>query len=381
MNALSAALASVLLVTAVPATGVEIRYVSHGPASIDPTRGEVATIRFRLSEPASVLLHVYDGRDLRIRSVESGGDLAAGDHALVWDGTDFAGRPVPPEAYAYTIEAREAAGEISLWDVTDATGGEPARLTATWAPEAGRIRYRLTEPARVRVRVGIRNGGPLLRTVVDWVARGPGEQAEPWDGHDAARVLDLTHHPSLALAAEAFSLSDNTILVGPALLAVRLIPDVPDDAHRRVRRDPPKRMYDYARQALTHRRDFAVHLRLPEDVERNGEGLPVLHGPTPMRVEVEDEELQRVLDQRCEVLFFIDGQLVFENEVGFLPTTWTWQPRGMSAGVHHVTANVRGFEGHFGVSTVRFVYQPGGGAARAAPGVDPRAPRRLEGEG
>ena len=47
--------------------------------------------------------------------------------------------------------------------------------------KTGEIKYTLPEPASVRLRIGIRNGGPMLRTLLDWELREKGPHVEVWD--------------------------------------------------------------------------------------------------------------------------------------------------------------------------------------------------------
>jgi len=81
----------------------------------------------------------------------------------------------------------------------------------------------------------------------------------------------------------------------------------------------------------------------------------------PLRVSVDDADLASVLNERCEAVFYVDGRLVFENQVSFLPMTWTWDP-GNASGVHYLTANLRGYDGHFGIQTVKVYVAPAGAA-------------------
>lgn len=349
----AAALVATWALLGADAVAVTVTGVRHHPPIIDPAKNESVTVRFRLDEPARVGLHVYDGRDLEVRRIE-GGRLAAGDHALRWDGRDAAGRPVPPEAYVYTLAAVGGGGEPVLWDLTDRSAGRTQQVkSARWDPTAGAFIYTLAEPSRVRIRVGLANQGPLLRTVIDWVTRGKGRQVESWDGMDASGVLDLSEHPSLEILAQAFALPRNAVVVGPASDRVQLIADLPRDAARRARRLPAsKRMFDYAHQPIETRRDYPLRMELPKNLPRNVDGLPVVTGPVPVRIALEEGDLMRVLEERAEAVFYLDGRFVFENEVGFLPMTWTWHPHGANPGRHVLTANVRGYEGHFGIATV-----------------------------
>jgi FlgD Ig-like domain len=361
------ALALAWTLGASPAFALEILYVQATPRHFDPARGEEIAISFRLTEPAPVIVRIYDGRDLEIRKIETG-PLEVGDHQIRWDGHDFAGRPVPPEAYRYTLEALLPSGSPPVvWDPSDLTGGETLRVERTqWDPAAGVVRYQLPEPARVRIRIGLRDGGPLLRTLLDWVPRDAGVHEEPWDGLDASGILELAHHPRLSFQPEAFSLPQNAILVDPPPEHVTLITDLPPEPGRRPAAPArSRRMLDFARQPLESRSDFPLKLDLVERGDRSPDGLPIVRGSSGVRVDLDRAETRALLGERFEVVFFIDGQFVFENETGFLPMTWIWDTGAVNPGPHYVTANLRGYEGHFGLATLE-VWVARDGAAGAA---------------
>lgn len=334
---------------------LEVMHVQHDPAAFDPTEGETVGIRFHLSRPAVATVHVYDGRDLEIRSLGSPEPLPVGDASILWDGRDSQGRLVPPEAYHYTVTARAADGGAVEYDVTDRTRDEEVTVEqARWDPETKRIRYVLPKPARVAVRVGLERGGPLLGTVLDWVPRLAGAHEEPWDGRDASGVLDLTHHPHLAVGVHAFALPANAILVGPPPREVRLVRDLPAETPRRVtKRTPPNRVQVPAQQPIETRGDVSLALAVASEFPKNDDGLPVVSGPVPLRLEVATSERGKMWDRRFEAVFYVDGTFVYEVESGFLPLTWRWDPTGMNAGEHYVTVNLRGYEGNFGAATLR----------------------------
>ena len=352
MTRRAAAAAATSLMLAARVAGAEILDVSHRPEGFDPRSGKSVAVRFRLSEPAGVTLSIFDARDLVIRTVASSGSLSTGDHQIEWDGRDERGELVPPEAYTYALEARGANGKVWQWDVA-AFGGSPVDVTdLVWDAAAGEVRYRLPNPARIRIRLGLENGGPLLRTLIDWVPRMRGNHAEPWDGRDASGVLALAHHPTLVLDGRAFELPQNTIFVNPPAAESRFIANLPRDAKRRAQPPAPAhRMFDYALQAAEQRGDFPITLSLPKDLRRTADGVPIVHEAVPVRLEASGSALARASDERSETVFFVDGDFVFERETGFLPMTWTWDPKGHAPGLHHLTANVRGYEGHFGLGT------------------------------
>ena len=53
-----------------------------------------------------------------------------------------------------------------------------------------------------------------------------------------------------------------------------------------------------------------------------------------------------------EVSFFLDQQFVSEEETGYTPLTWRWDPAGLAPGLHVMTVNVSGYWGHVGVASV-----------------------------
>ncbi len=344
---------SLLVYAASARAELVISDVSAAPPAFDPASGARTRIRFRISEPARVQLHVYDARNLEVRSIAAEELLPPGEHELAWDGKDARGRIVPAEAYVYTLEASSERGRSTLWDLTDLSGGDQLEVLDTrWEPGSREIHYILPAAARLRIRAGLKNGGPLLATPLDWVPRAAGTRVATWDGKDASGVLDLSEHPELQLRVEAFSLPQNSLLVGPPPAAREWIPDLPATARRQVvSQGRPRRMYDYPRLAADELGDFAVSLDLPSHLERDERGEPVVAGAVPVVVRVPEEIRSSLLDQRFEAVFYIDGRLAFEDETGFLPVTWRFQPEQLAPGVHYLTVNLRGYEGRFGMAT------------------------------
>jgi FlgD Ig-like domain len=320
---------------------------------IDPAKHDVVAVRFNLNEPANVTLSVFDGRDHRVYQASE--DVAAGDHALNWNGRDASGQAVPPEAYSYTLTAKNANGQ-TVHDLTDLTGG--VLLTAKdvrWDATDGQLHYYLDKPARVNLRFGLQDG-PYLRTVVDWVPRSAGANAEVWDGMDASGVLKLSTHPAVQPVVKAYTLPDNTIFVGANADRIQFVAETQAGALReRTTPKPAKEMFNLTQQPLETRGDVSAKLTLGGGVRQDQEGRWIVSGKLPLKADVADAQRQRVIERRFEASFYIDGVFSHENELGYVPLTWTWDSSQVNNGEHFVTLNIRGYEGNFGTATVKVV--------------------------
>ncbi|MFA0809724.1 FlgD immunoglobulin-like domain containing protein [Microbulbifer epialgicus] len=342
-----------LALSSVATQALEITQVSVENQIFDPLRGEQASVRFNLDERARVALKLYDGRDHLVRVVDAG-KVEAGQQQLSWDGLDLHGRPVPAEAYSYTLSASTDVRSVTH-DLTDLSGGEIVEVRdVRWDKDTGQIRYHLSQPARVSIRVGLKEGGPLLRTLLDWAPRPAGAQAESWDGWDESQVLKIDEHPQLNLAITAYGLAENTLFAGSKPQQVTFA-DLPADNQREKAKQRPrsKRMYHHADQPLESRGDLETSLTLGVEAERDSEGRWLVSSKVPLRLDVAQKDRERLLAQRFEPVFYVDGIFAFENEVGFLPMTWQWDSRHVSEGEHFITVNVRGYEGNFGTATLK----------------------------
>jgi FlgD Ig-like domain len=355
--------------TAKPA--VVIAQVRADRTAFDPAKHETVAIRFNLGAPAEVTLAIYDGRDHRVARQEAG-RLDRGDQVLTWDGKDAAGVPVPAEAYTYTLTARNAEGQ-SVYDLTDLTGGAAVAVKdVRWDAATGTVRYTLDRPARVNLRLGLQ-AGPYLRTLIDWVPRGAGAQAERWDGRDASGVLALADNPALTPVVKAYALPDNTLFVGAPPDRLQFVAER-DAAIIRERTAPPvtKRMFDNSQQPLETRGDLPAVIGLGGAFKQDDAGRWIVSGEVPLTANVRDADRMRVLQRRFEAVFYVDGVFAHENELGYLPLTWTWNSAQFNPGEHFITLNIRGYEGNFGTATIKVLVMPA--AASTPDGSKPEAP-------
>jgi len=355
MKSTTLMLAAACVLAHTSAVALQLTQVHVDRNVFDPARKEKADVKFHLDEPAGAELLLFDGRDVLVRTVRATAVLQPGDRAITWDGKDESGRVVPREAYHFVVKATSPGGATAVSDLSDATGGEQiVAQNVAWDADAHRIRYRLPQAARVNIRVGLQDNGPVLRTVIDWVARPAGDNEQAWDGWDESHVLDVGKHPKLSVFVDAYALSTNTLLVGPVTDAVALIDPLPWGRHEREGRTAPRKLMHYhSQQPIEQRGDVAVRVVLPEGLSKNAAGVPEVSGRVTVRLDVDPKDRDRVIRTRFEPVFFVDGTFAFENEVGYLPFSWIWDTSTMNEGIHYVSVNVRGYEGNFGMATVK----------------------------
>ena len=86
---------------------------------------------------------------------------------------------------ANTSTRYQSTNVIATYPKVSALDLSGIRSLAPEKGESGTIRYTLSAPARVRIRiVDSDTPGIILRTLLDWEERPEGEQVEPWDGKD-----------------------------------------------------------------------------------------------------------------------------------------------------------------------------------------------------
>jgi flagellar hook capping protein FlgD len=378
---LASLVAVLLLQGAPPQPALSVTGVVAERLSFRPSRGETAAWRYRTSRSARVKASIYDARDVLVRALLDGADLEAGDHTLSWDGRDDKGRPAPPAYYLLAIEAA-AGGDKVRFDPSESTGGTLLAATDVKADAAKNVvRYALEKPSLVRILLGLKKDGPLLRTLVDWVARGAGEHVESWDGWDASGAIQFGASPDLDVQVWAYDLPVNAVVVvggaaDPADATLPAASSAPSaspprlefldfEAGRAVRERgarKPHEVYNHWMHDRARCHDPKIRLEAPESTTRAADGAVSVGAPTPLRLAMAPEEGSFLQEERFEAVVYLDGAFVFEEEQGYLPFTWMLKPDLLTPGEHVITFMARGYEGHFGTASLK-VFRPGAVAA------------------
>lgn len=325
------------------------------PAAFEPAAGETATISFHSERPGQAFVRLFGPDWHQVRELEVEG-IEPGEPATVtWDGRDDAGDLVPAEAYFPLVDFVDQQGGAHVLDASLAPRARSVLLEDLhYHADTGRIAYTLAEPARVTLHAGIDDGGPLLATLVAELPRVAGAHEEPWDGRDAAGVVDIASQPRFRLFADGVGLWRPSIIV-------RGGDDRRYAAYRRETESPhvkPRlRLEDYGGTpaALPRPLDITPEPRFGIAVPgaREGGGLPVVSGRVGVEVSLDDEVRIPVIERRFEIVLFVDLEFVTEVEEGRSPATIIWDSTGLPDGEHLLTVNVATLPGQMSSASVR----------------------------
>jgi hypothetical protein len=306
---------------------------------------------------------VYNSLNQQVALLCSARKMAAGDHQLPWPTRDSQGNLLPPNFYLFTIEALTADGRRVVYDPSDVTGGSKTTVDPIdYSREQNRVHFFVKEPAIVNIRVGMKDGGPLMNTLLDWLPLPAGRHAIAWNGYDHSGVVDLSRMQGIEIGGTAYSLPINAVIITgdspqkrPQFLAQwrDVLPIRPQFQPVRKRT-----MYNHWQHERNQCYDPELHIHLPADLARTDEGLPVITGQTGIGIDVAEQDSRYLYDQRFEVVLYIDFLFLQEEEMGYLPYFWQFDPQGMSASVHYLTVMLRGYEGHFGTATQKIFIKP-----------------------
>ncbi len=323
--------------------------------------GDKVAYSIRTTQPGNLSLDVLTADGDVVRHFTLPG-TTPGEQTIAWDGKDDRGQPVPDEAYCARVTL-EAAGTRSLDDPCTSTGGEVIDgIRPTLGPD-GDIAYTLPRPARVLIRVGIKNGA-MLRSLSVWRPRPAGRNLQRWNGFDERGLVDL-RNDRLAMLVTAFQLPDFTVITTGhseldyrAWRAAQGWPERPDAPTNDTAQPLERSGQRIARQHYMARykdREPRIEVTLV-----NPAGLPLGEGavlPENVRVSVDlhPEDRWLMQEQLYEVAFFVDGDFVSEEENGYVPIGWIWNTAGLKPGRHLLTVNLTGFTGRVGAKTIAVV--------------------------
>lgn len=336
----------------------EIKSVTVSPISFNPSKGETASLGYQLAGPAKVRICVYDADNGLIRELVAWAPRDAGTNGDKWDGRDKSGAIVPDEAYFFTIEAGDKTGKVHVFDPTTFSGGDEIEIAGvTYDRQAGVARFQLDRPSRVLVRAGI-SGGPLIKTLIDWVALSPSAQSVSWDGKDEDDIAEVGQRDDLKFYAIGFLLPQASVIAtGNSLTDYsaykrqigRQQPLKPERPSQ-TRRVP---ISDHWERLRYEDRAIRLSVRPVGNVELSPAGAAIVSGTCKALVEVHADDLPGLRRDRYEVIAYVDMLPLVEGEQGRSPYTLDWDTSKLAPGEHILTINVATASDRVGTTSMK----------------------------
>jgi hypothetical protein len=126
------------------------------------TASHAADIAFTLDKPGNVSLAIYDAKGRMIRTLQNAKPLAAGPHALAWDGLDQYGAPQPPGSYTWKALGSPGLEATFLGPMARSSSCSRMARSSPWIERRGATRPIST----MRARCGPSHGMCWLRATI-----------------------------------------------------------------------------------------------------------------------------------------------------------------------------------------------------------------------
>lgn len=344
----------ILLFAAIYITGctrevpLRLDSISLNKKSFNPDSGEFVNIRYKASRRCLATITICDSWGIPVKVLTDDKPVSSMPENIVWYGVDGKNKVIPGGVYFYVVELKDKDTSYIYNPYKRTHGITLKSVTGFYDQEKAEINYTLPQVARVRIRVGLKDGGPLLMTPLDWVTKTVGKYSIKWDGKDASGHINLAEHPKRNLVIFAYALADNSIIIESGEKAP-LKRDVNKPAlfSPDLSLDRDEHAINYFKMSHEPR----ISMEFLGDFEETEEGIPIIKGPVPVKVSIHSEDRLALENSRYEIMFFVDTVFIFEDESGFSPFTYIWDTRGLSEGEHLLTVNLWSYDDDCGVAT------------------------------
>lgn len=314
----------------------------------------IVSVDCHVSLPCEVGLKVFDEM-LNLYYESPLKQVEQGKVCFQWDGKDAKGKCVSPGVYLYQIVGK---GTETISDQTlsyrtaesiidfSGCGMEIKPKDFTFNPNTGEFQFIAPKPVRARMRIGIEDF-PHLLDFLDWEPLEAGKHSFKWDGYDASGNIKLIDHPKLAAYLRYYTIPECSIIVKSnaertGYTNQRLL----DNSG--LKSNYPEHAFFHA----LHPRSRCHAIRFNMEFLNqhiNSDGITVVSGDVPVRIHLHPDDKSWVVDERFEVMFYVDTQYIYEEEDGSSPFTYTWDTNSLSEGFHVLTVNILSYNDHLGV--------------------------------
>lgn len=347
-------LACATMVAPLPLYGVEVSDVWVDVKEIHLDTGEIAGIGFTLDEPAKVSVFICDLKGRIVRTLLADADKTAGNISLLWDGHGNQGESVPGDVYVPIIKATSATTGSTVYNPTAGEwGADVLADNLHYDPASESVTFTIKNDAYARLRVGIREGGPVYRTVTPWQRWQAGSHQVPWNGMDQGEFQRVSEKPGLAYSFDSFVMPENSLVVSGGSEPEGAQPDY---GWFPVHPPSAPTLTFFALEPGSHRPELSITMTCPAKAQENTS--KPLHGKTDCRIDATEDNLGGAdFAHGAEFLIYVDDEFVVEVPVKKLPATIGFDTRKYKNGAHRLTANILTDDDRAGIATIEATFK------------------------
>ena len=221
-----------------------LKSVALSRKSFTPLADEKVTIHYHPSESCRATVIIADKYGREVKRLADNKNVASLPQNIIWLGDDETGDSASASVYYYIIELKKNIAAYT-YNPYQRSHGKKLSVSGWYDAEKDEIHYSLPRAGYARVRVGIKEGGPLLATIQDWQPQIAGSHILQWNGRDISGNIDVSSHPLRNLVVFAYSLADNAIIIkggesGKKMKKGKIIfdPALPPDRYLHSRHSP-----------------------------------------------------------------------------------------------------------------------------------------------
>lgn len=316
-------------------------------------------VQARLREPLQLDVLVYEAGGRPLAFIE--GSTPAVEHQVPLTALPPADRGL----YLFHLFTLDAAGKrIDEYPPQPEGGAYIDVADCRWDPATQRIHYFLPRAACVRIRAGLTDSA-YVSEVLPWEAQPSGRKSIPWPGATNNPVVrEMLGRPDFQTRVLALSLPANLVAderLRTQRFAGNNTPSTPlPDRYSDRKAMPGGTLYS------TVRRSSQISIADDYRLSLAAEPAPG-RGVVLLRLDCAEADRGRLLNQRFEVMVFLDGVFLMEDETALLPFNYRMSTRGLAPGQHLVTLNVLDSQGVPGTASAFIQVTPEQSNSRGEP--------------
>ncbi len=320
---------------------------------IDLAKGDQGAIDFELLEPCRVNLFITDIQGHIVQTLLKKEELDAGQHLGVWDGMDVDDNAVADGIYFPIIQCiSPRKGTFTHNPSAVSWGAQVDAENFIYDGEAQLLSFEVNTMVYGRLRVGLKEGGPVYKTLVPWRLWQPGPYDVEWDGKDGQGYSSIIEHEKLGYSFDAFSLPENSFVITGAGDEKPLVPP----AYRTFPIHPPSGEPPSFFALVAGGMKAEPELTVDWPKSRKKGKIVKLKGDVICTVTFADPiKRSATLEKGSELIVYVDGEYVTEKPLEGFPATIGFNSRDFSNGSHIVTINLLTTDDRAGIAMQRVV--------------------------